>query len=139
LQVRRFLSVFALLGGLAAAWWQSRTIAEEVTVAWLLNHVAVSVDGVVVDRQRLTAIGWRIPDHEPKVWNWQHFPLGQAPDLADPVVLKLPNDVTQLEIACRLQLLPGAPPLRTYARIPVPARAGGVIPVDVEGCGEVVR
>ena len=137
--MRRFLAVFALLGGLAAAWWQSRTRAQEVTVAWLLNHVAVSVDGVVVDRQRLTAIGWRVADHEPKIWNWQHFAVGQAPDISDPVVLNLPRDATQLEIACRLQFLPGSAPLRTYGRIATPPRGSGVIPVDVEGCGSPVR
>jgi hypothetical protein len=137
--VRRILGVLALLAGLAAAFWQSRSRTQTVDAALLLSHIAVSVDGVVVDRERLTDIGWRVADHEPKTWNWQHFSAGQAPEVTAPVAMTLPNDATQLEIACRFQLLPGTPLLRTQVRIPVPAQTQGVVPVDVEGCGSVVR
>ena len=131
--------MLALLGGLGAAFWQSRARAQTVNIAWLLNHVAVSVDGVVLDRQQLTDLGWRIADHEPKSWNWQHFTAGQAPEVTGPVAISLPNDATQLELSCRLQLLPGSPPLRTFLRVPTPVRGDGVLPVDVEGCGVLVR
>ncbi len=139
LWLRRILGVAALLTGLAAAFWQSRERAHTVNMALLLNHVAVSVEGAVLDRERLTAVGWRVADHEPRTWNWQHFAAGQAPEITDPVTVSLPNDATQLEIACRFQLLAGSPPLRTLTRVPTPARADGVIPVDIESCGAITR
>ena len=131
--------MLALLAGLGAAFWQSRARSQSLEIALLLNHIAVSIDGVVIDHQRLTDVGWRLADHDPKTWNWQHFTAGSAPDLTEPMPLKLPNDVTALEIACKFQLLPGSPPLRTLTRVPVPSRTDGVVPVDVESCGAIVR
>lgn len=133
------LGVAALLGGLAAAFWHSRQTVHSAQIGLLLNHVAVSLDGVVLDRGRLIAVGWRLADHEPHVWNWQHFAAGNAPDITDAVTVALPDDVTQLEISCRFQLLPGTSPVRTLTRVPVPPRADGVMPVDIEGCGAVSR
>ncbi len=139
LWLRRVLGVTALLAGLAAAFWQTRARSPALEVAFLLNHVAVSVDGVVLDRSRLTDVGWRVADHAPLVWNWQHFAAGDAPELTPPVALRLPADATQLELSCRFQLLPGSAPLRTLSRVPAPATGEGVVPVDVESCGQVVR
>ncbi len=137
--MRRILGVLALLAGLAAAFWQSRGRTQTIQAGLLLNHVAVSVNGVVIDRARLTDVGWRIADHTPLTWNWQHFSVGDAPEITPPVPMTLPNDATQLEIACKFELVPGTQPLRTLTRVPVPAHTDGVIPVDIEGCGSAVR
>ena len=137
--LRRILGVGALLAGLAAAFWQSRARSQSVDIAFVLSHVALSVDGVVLDRQRLTGLAWRIADQEPKTWNWQHLFAGQAPEATDPVTIRLPVDGAELEITCKFELLPGSVPLRTSTRVAAPAHADGVVPVDIEACGSLAR
>lgn len=131
--LRRILAVLALLGGLAMAWWQTREKTQYLQIAWLLTHVAVEADGLVLDRGRLTALGWQVAGQ--KSANWLHFQAGQAPEATREVEVTLPAEVHEITVFCRFELLPGGPQVRSRTRVGVPAQASGRLTVDVEACG----
>ena len=137
---RRWLALCSLILGLLFAWRTATHRTQSVHVAWLLTHVEVeAAPGVLLDRSRLGHVSWRVPaapgSHNFVQEQRIEFQPGSAPEATHEFELFLPPEVSEVEVACRFALAPGAQPIRTRGTAQVDRSRQGVIVVDIGSCG----
>ena len=110
--------MIGLAAGLLAAWWQSKSSAQERSFILLLTHIEVRLGDVALDRHELTRLEIVL---QPGHVHTLHFSRGQAPQSSAPQPLKLPADATDVQVRCRFQL-PGGAIVRSQGSVPIPAR-----------------
>ena len=136
---RRWFAIVALLFGLGAAWLQGRDERSDVKVSLLLTHAEVDLGDASVDFQRLQDLIIRVPAGEeaaaPAMRRALHFVPGQVPKVTALQELRLPPDVSTLEIGCVFRLGPGASPLRTWTTVQVDPDRVDIQVVDIGRCG----
>lgn len=136
--LRRFLAIGAVVSLSLLAWNAAQQRDRELRVNWLLTGAEWRAGALTVDRSRLIELAWRVPkapgSAETASAGSLHWPVGQAPEIAGPVELRLPPAVESLEVRCVFGL-DGTATARTRGTVAISAIAGENPTVSVDQCG----